>query len=666
MVAACTSSFKIITVRPELAGRRILMIHALLQEINYNLQAGRLQATGIIAREIRYQTEQGVRRTVDRLQFALQLGECLELPSEGWRTFLKQDYFLWSMETEFKETALLEQGFTLELREQLPVVESRSVELTEIVATGTESFLLEFSLTLPRDAKPEELRGEVLLAADKRLPFFTGELRGVLRYCNAESVLEEVNFSREFTTQLAKNLWQDETCWRIQGAIAESVWIPECNGQDWLITVKLNYQWWLLREQTFCCPVAKPDGSESLMVQTLCLLKHGNWESLQTLVVDFVAPPTAEVSLSVQQQSTRLTRNGLLVSSELLVTTYLIRDGREVLAEFPVAFEELIPQLNGVSLENNQVVLLELQPCLQNFTWRDGRLELMVLCNYQFQIKKRELVCLSVSESSPVEVLVKTVGEVREFSLMKTETLQLAQLPERIISLQSKLLNYQSKAYQGWLAVQGRLEVLVNYATQESEYREEIFCFFFQANFVWEELLPEVELELAGLLEYDRYQQQGKSLNYQALLSFRGHFLLERQVKLALSNRMPLIKVNERSDLGYSICLEQQLKLTGGKLFELVEQQATVAELSWERSGEILWMRGVVLGQLEYWNQQGYLCTESFSHTFQKSLPALAEELNWSAWVKELKLLPLKQLLWQKERFLLQLELALENLGGEE
>lgn len=665
MVAVYTSSFKITTVRPEFVGRRIVTIHAVLQEIKYGLRAGCLETEGIISREVRYQTNHGIRRTLDQVQFVVNLGECAEIPVEGFRVELKQNYFFW--QPMKCSEGILEQGFSLELTKQPSVTTRQLLELPQVIAEGSESFFLELELTLPSQAKPEALRGEVIFMPPDQLAFLTGKVTGVLCYRSTELILVEHEFALEFSNKLPIVPGDAQAFWKITGAIAGAAWLPKVHGQEWLITIKIDYHWWRLARRALWCETATGNLLSDLWVQTSRVLAKKNWNCLKRFVWSLAERPTDEISLAILNKETRLVKNGLLVSSELQVLIYVVtEENQEACQEFRVLIEELISELNDWQFELGEFFELEIIPKVQDFKWQNEQFELTVDLSYQIQVRRTELVCLIENDCSSVAILVKVAGEQQEFNLLEQQELQLAQFPEQINTVQSKLLEFVGTAQQGWLILQGTIEVLIKYVGTTEEWREEVFRFFFQRSFLWTELSAGAELELESVIQHETYQSTERTLNYQVLIDFRGRFFIERQLKIATSSSMSVASGLNPSRLGYSICLAEIVRLNAGKLRQISWQQATVVELSWERTVDGILLKGVVLVKLEYWNQRGCLCEEQFCQSFQKNLPQIAGEPNWFAWVKQLKLEPVKILPWQKGRCLMELEITLENLGREE
>ncbi|HBE77406.1 MAG TPA: hypothetical protein DDW65_06430, partial [Firmicutes bacterium] len=110
------SHFNAITELPELWNKNIEQIDLSLREVSFFNKDHALFVQGFIERQIKYHEWDGrLRKTSDRLQFAIAMGQTVE-SSYLLDAQLTGEYYIFQPEQYGKNRAILDQGFILTVR----------------------------------------------------------------------------------------------------------------------------------------------------------------------------------------------------------------------------------------------------------------------------------------------------------------------------------------------------------------------------------------------------------------------------------------------------------------------------------------------------------------------------------------------------------------------
>ncbi|NLY74945.1 MAG: hypothetical protein GX075_06545 [Firmicutes bacterium] len=631
MAKTLTGRFKVETAWPELVNKRIQGINCELKEIQFRNQAESLMAKGAIKRQVRYLDSDGkCRKTEDKLQFEVVVGTALPEPLPFFTAELKSDYFIFQPRRLGESQAMLEQGFVLLIncfeenrQDAVPIT-----ILTEVVAgKGKGRRVLSFPLKLQRDSRPKKFNGVVSFNRD-RSPVVGGRIAGVVVYRNFHNILkeQEVNFEFSILCEEAPKEGGGELV--VNGGVMGVDWLPPTGGQGWLMELKLDYDWKLIiRKELSILRATETSAAPATVIKADSLVKQAFFRFPKIFRVEGLVNGPSEAEPKLKKLVWKRVNSGLLISAVIEFELFIPDpSGMEKYRVFSFEAEELVADFFA-DFSADASLVLDLSPELTAAKIMFEPPFFLLKTTLGLTVKVYQATLLSlVQENAAAEILALAPAAEKNFSFLSEAFLNLSRPHRKLIKITNQIKGINQRLKDGWLNLSGVSEVSVAYLDRKGLYREELFRLFFQQNFYWKDVngQEETEIELTPRLEYESVKTQGNQLRYQYLWSFKAALFHKRNVNVAVaaldnaavSDRSPTVTPRPTPE----IIIEGEIPLEFGNPREIASSRALITGFSWREALNAVLVEGRIGGEIEYWDEEGYLRRETVDFPFWRFL----------------------------------------------
>ncbi|MCL6591786.1 MAG: hypothetical protein K6U80_17775 [Firmicutes bacterium] len=541
------SNLKVTTIWPELANHRIQGLDSQLEEVRFETRGATLTVWGAIRRKvICCNGRNQLRKVEDRLQFAANL----EYPSQpvqlGGLSLsdieLIQTGFVFQSQPRGGGPARLEQSFTLVVHcpPAQPVFRRKAVPVWAklVIDKGQGKVVLDLPVGLLGSSRtPRHFSGSIRMQSPVQTPVIHGVLKGTIIYCSQEKELKELDFETaiNFLLERPLRLKSNQQLW-IAGDLAAARWRRALRygppGDGWRLEIKFQYHWRIIEERELWILAGdglegpSPGGVEKCAAIT-CLKKSGFQLYREYTLSDWGFEP-GEIRVRLEECRERLTPAGLLLSGRLCFEASGTDNNQERVQTQVAPFEELAP-FTGVCFQN-EPPLQPLSPLpgqlltrvvptvgLAPSGFKKGSQRVGVLLSFLVSLCREEIIAIPPAGSWRVgapatPILACLIGERREFTLEGEAILTLEARPRKIIKLKVRPLEAAPLVNDGWIGIDGRMEVVVGFEDERSRYYETAFTPFFQGAFNWDKLQLQDTVKVQCRLNHYSYSWEGPQI----------------------------------------------------------------------------------------------------------------------------------------------------------
>lgn len=678
MVKTLTSKFKVETVWPELINKRIQQIDSRLKEIQFFNQGDSLLAKGSLRRQVKYEDSSGrLRKTEDKLQFEVIIGAALPEPLPYFSPELKSDYFIFQPRRLGENHASLEQGFILTVTEFEADIEdpgAYTILASEIVGKGKEETVYCFPLDLKRDCRPKAFNGNLIFERGKP-PVITGTISGVITYRNSRQILKELEVNHSFSV-LPDSAPKGSGGELIATGIISGVdWIPPSGGQGWLAEFKLDYNWNLsVNKELTVLGKTEPFPSAS-GIKAKLLIGEQQLQFTKSFKAESDNDERIEAESEIQLLTWRRLGSGLLISAVL--NFGLFQPDVTGMEKYRVLNFDIEELTEGFFDDiNSPDLTLELEPkntIVKTIT--DGSwIVIDSIVDINVKVYQPRLIYLT-QENTVTEINGLIPATEQSFALLNETMLDFGHPPQRIIKVCNRLLQTNPSTKKGWLNLSGITELEVIYLDRQNQYREENFRLFFQKSFCWEGIKAnsEYQIDLSSTLEYDSYRIQGNRFFYKYLWNFSAAAFVKQTVKVGVSPGKRHITPLDTLTLPIPITIEElsfkgEIPLNFGNPKEISSGRGLITEFNWRNALNAVLVEGKIKGEIEYWDESGFLRRETVSFSFWRFLTQSQFGAAGSILVPTLRrfnYVPLKPWPWGRGAVSYEVEIEITNKRNE-
>lgn len=630
MVKTLTSKFKVETVWPELINKRVQQIDSYLKEIQFFNQGDSLLAKGSLKRQVKYEDSSGrIRKTEDKLQFEVIIGAALPEPLPYFSPELKSDYFIFQPRRLGENHALLEQGFILIVNEyeaDIEELEAYTILTDEIVAKGKEKTVYSFPLDLKKDCRPKAFNGNLIFECGKP-PVITGTISGVVTYRNSRQIIKELEVDHPFSILLNSVPKRPGGELNATGIISGVDWIPPTGGQGWIAEFKLDYDWIFSfnKELTVLGKTELLPSAPRIKAKLLTAEKQLQFPK------SFKAKSNNDGTIETEPEIELLTwkriGSGLLISAALNFDLYQLDiAGMEKYQTLHFDIEELVEGFFDDINSHNLTLELEPKNTIVK-TITDGNwIVIDNILNLNIKVYQPKLIYLT-QENAVTEISGLIPAAEQSFPLLNEFMVDFGHPPRKIIKVSNRLLQTNPSTNKGWLNLSCVTELEVVYLDRQNQYREEYFRICFQKSFCWEGIKAntEYQIDLSSKLEYDSYRIQGNRFFYKHLWSFCAAAFIKQTVKAAVSPeknqiiptealKLPIPKTTEE------LSIKGEIPLNFGNPREISSGRGLITEFNWRSALNAVLVEGKIKGEIEYWDENGFLRRETVNFPFWRFL----------------------------------------------
>lgn len=639
MVKTLTGKFKVETVWPELVNKRVQQIDSHLKEIQFLNRGGSLLAKGSLKRQVKYVDSDGkFRKTEDKLQFEVIIGAALPEPLPFFNPELRSDYFIFQPRRLGENQALLEQGFTLTINQFEEVNQEAQpfTILTDLVTgKGKGETVYSIPVNLKRGSHPKKFNGVIEFERCKS-PLVTGTINGVITYRNSHHILkeQEIKDSFSFLIDPALNDLKGELI--VNGAIVAIDWVPPLRGEDWVMEIKLDYNWELVihKELTVWGEAASTGHSESKIKADL-LVKEESFQFPKSFRVEGEETGPFEVEPEIKLLNWRRVGSGLLINAVLHLDLFIPdRSGMEKYRTLCFETEELVENFFDKFDDRLDLVLnFDSNLNLVKIIYAGPFFLIETILKLTVKIYQPQVISL-ISQNAATEIIGLVPVAEANFALLSEAKLNLTHPPWKIIKIVHRLSQINPSLKKGWLNLNGVSKATVAYLDRDNHYNEEPFSLVFQKSYLWEGVKgdEQYQIDLNSKLEHDSFKVENSRLLYKYLWNFTASAFIKRIVKVAVSpvknstttsdtfQKKPQIKTQEFS-------IQGEVPLQFGNPREIAASQALITEFNWRNALNAVFVEGRINGEIEYWDEDGFLRREKVEFPFWTFLtrPKLTE-----------------------------------------
>ncbi|HEY8463755.1 MAG TPA: hypothetical protein VIM29_07020 [Bacillota bacterium] len=679
-----TSQFKVSTVIPELANRQIRQIDVALNEVQIINRNQALLACGIIRREIRYlEPDARQRRFNDEIQFEVVLEANRAEPVPFFQTELKQEYFILQPTTGLGSQAVLEQAFKLTI--WWSQAETERAELTEIlqlervIERGNLSRIVKLPVALEeKNAVPKEGTAQLLLDAKQQFPLVTGTLKGQIGYRG--QAYRECEFEQTVSFLMNELPVAADGSLNLNGIVSDISWLPDdMNKNIWIFVMKLDFEWFLTQTQELVCLTPGSGDRETVMqLKTSRLLCQQSYRFEPNFALSGLQGQPTEVQVAVKRNKEVFTKNGLLLTAEIIIEAFYEHPrGMEAYQQWKVEFNQLVPGPVRPE-EHRQIAINALTGLnLKKYTVTRGQLQVELDLTYALSFVEERYVRVVTVAGSSCTILARVRLDQKTFTLMDEVGFRLRSQALQINRVQAEVSNLTVTPKPGWLNVRGQLEVTIIYYDNCNQQGMDVYCHNFQESFLWEGLLPSVEVNSKVKLEFDSYEKQGQHLLYKYLLAFQMESLQKKELQIAgrpvgsstyPEQLHPSQNAPEVRQVAFFM-LEAELPLQSGKVKEVAAHRTSIDGFHCREVGKALLVEGTVHSELEYWDMSGFLHQEGVVLPFWRFIQCDREGIGASSRlvpeIRQCNYEPVSTWPWRKSSIRIRAQIQLCLWGGE-
>ncbi len=631
MVKTLTRKFKVETIWPELINKRVQQIDSHLKEIQFFNQGGSLLAKGSLKRQVKYIDSGGkIRKTEDKLQFEVIIGPALSEPLPYLTPELKSDYFIFQPRRLGENHALLEQGFTLVIKE-LEITAGAASPFTiltdQIISKGKGENFYSFQTNLKRDSRPKKFNGKLVFERSKP-PVVTGTITGVIVYRNSHQILKEQEVSHSFSFLIDSVPKETEGELIINGTIIEVDWILPSGGQGWMAELKFDYCWSLsTRKELIVLGWTERDGHSNPRIRANLLIKEERLQFPKSIRIENDQMGPFEVEPEIKLLDWRRIGSGLLINAKLNYDLFLPdATGMEKYRSVFFETEELVEGFFDNIDDHDLTLILEPKLTIGKRTYNGTSFLIDNILGLTAKLYQPRVICLA-QENNLTEISGLTPLSEKKLPLLSEAMLNLGHPPRRIIQVRNRLLQTNPSIKKGWFNLSGVMEVAVIYHDHYNQYREEYFRLIFQKSYCWEGIndTDEYQIDLDSKLEYDSYQLESNQLLYKYLWGFSASIFHKQCLKVAVSSVNASIPKLEASQLPLQqsvqeLTIQGEVPLKFGNPREIAVGRGIITEFNWRNALNAVFVEGKIKGEIEYWDEDGFLRREIVDFSFWRFL----------------------------------------------
>lgn len=616
--------FNTITKSMTLLNKNIQQIDLCLLEAHLVNTEEALFVNGTIRRQIRFQEYDGrLRKIDDQIQFAICTGKSVTEPVSLLKVDLKQDYFIFQPSQIGENAAILKQGFLLtvcKMDNETISLKGKTLRVNSIIKKGQDSIMVKIPIKSPVPLiQPKSFSGKVRFINCNELPIVDAEINGVLIYRNTKNLIQEIYLCEAVSLLVNASTPSSVQSFLIYGTINDVCWQREPAGQSWYMELKLDYHWYLIEpKELFCVEQRNEPGALTEQISTTLVLESSSFDFAKIQLIS-LSELAVNIQLDLEQVSyeNKFTKKGLLLSAVLSWGIIFInKEGFEQYQEFKTQFEELFSSYSEGQKDDNLTLAADLKVKLVSFEVAGYELKIVINCQYNFKTYGKQITSIIEDSASPELIYAKTMVGKESFSLTASNVFGLTHIPLRVIGVKAKLGNVRAEVKNGWITVNGQLDVNIAYVDRERVLREDVFPSFFREHHIWDKLIDLMEVEISSNLDYDSYHLMNSNISYQYLVSISVAAFYEKELRILTVNN-PIHKAHQRTDMPNNetsprssvdkVLIEAEMPLFQRNLKQIETSRALLSSFDYQISQKAILINGNLRGELEYWDDKNYL-----------------------------------------------------------
>ncbi len=691
MTADYTSSFTVSTDWPELVNKKIKTIDSSLKEFAIVNHSEMLVISGVIEREIRYQEFDGrARKSEDKIQFEAILGASLPEPLPAFEAELRSTYFVFQPRQLGVDRAILNQQFSVSVSKstECPTNITGDIPvLADIVeSSGKNGQIIRIELPMiATGSRPKQFEGTVHFEEILAPPIIGGSITGNLLIRTKDSSIQEMELCHPFNflTDLPESSGQQHL--KILGEIGDVLWIPSNGHSHWIMELKITYNWqYLHRKEITCMEILQSDDQPQSRYKLPVFIGELKRHLIRETEIAEPIGENPEIKLESSSVATRITKRGLLVTVQVLIGIYSIFGTQEIYGQQEIIIDELIPSELTAGREPSEIFAMErLIPQVFKLTRRNFKVLVITGFEYCCRLYRNQLVVLSVgNESDPLISCACLVDQVA-FSLAGEDMIRLRGNPQIIKAVRTSIQNVSAEPRDGWFIAGGELLVPISYIDSENRFREDVFKIVFQKSILCQTIPRASWIDLTPRLEYDSFTLNESGLCYRYFIKLEANLFSDTAIRVDTRLRIPsgpskpedvgppnAIGTSGRSPM--RLAMEEDISLKLGSPKEITTGRTYIEQFSCRPAMNALFVEGKLAGEVEYWDEDGYLRQETINYPFWRFVQLKTESLfpdpsgYWPE-IRNYSFLPVRSWPWRHGSLKLKVEIELlpqKNEGG--
>jgi hypothetical protein len=662
-----SSQFKITTIWPELVNKRLQTVTIQLKESQFIMKNDWVSIKGLLQRCIFYYDYDGRnRKTEDQLQFELMVTEARMMIAPDLLSIeLQHDYFIFQPRYIGENQAIFEHGFTMIIHqaEQTPPHPQDPGLVVPVLAnlitnSGTGNELAKGPVLFGSPGlKPELIRCELKFMDTSKPSIVSGVLHGFFSYRNPQNIRLEAEFEQPFSLCLKLPPLDSSQQFLITGGVTDGHWWFDPAIPQWQLEVKIDYSWRIVREARLNCLSAAGSTPECRQVKLPLFHQEKRLQIMKSFHIPAPDYTRYELNLCKPNLSARLTSKGILLEIDFLAEVYAAgNSGCECYQCHPVTDTELIAEEWAGDMQTTVIQLSnESEIKLIGCSTSEGELKVETVIECSLNLYQYDWLDLYLPASPTGYILGQVLKEQKTFSLSGSQILQLKARPLLIKELTISPIKVHPQIKPGWLHVAGVFQLAVTYLDWRQCMREDTYPVLFQETFLWDSLQSAAKVELTCRLEHNSYALNPTNplrLNYCFWLHLTVESMEEQELPVSIV-RDPLIIPSEmmtiKNDTGNgrggrhdpqsmagpsrrthraqpdgagcrSLELEGEIPLKLGKAREIAGGRFNISNFNYRNTADFILVGGDIIGEIEYWDYEGYLRREQTGFSFWKCI----------------------------------------------
>jgi hypothetical protein len=247
---------------------------------------------------------------------------------------------------------------------------------------------------------------------------------------------------------------------------------------------------------------------------------------------------------------------------------------------------------------------------------------------FHYQLFQEQLTELNIDDQSQTLINAAELIDTNQMTFFGENKLQLRAKPSTVNGVKSEVIEIWPVLRKGLLNLEGRLMVFISYIDLVGRNREDLFNITFRKGYLWEKL-DGGEVELKTILQYDTFSYKDQTVEYKFLLDITANYFQHQELKIATISTGNLIKTSDqnvpfllpetRNELSfYQLHFEGEIPLRQGSPREIAESHTQISNFSYRKALKALMIEGKLIGEIDYWDEDGYLRRETVSYPFWK------------------------------------------------
>jgi len=674
---------------PQLFHKEIHRIDLDLVEAHLMNDGPNFFAKGIIHRQIRYiELDGSLRKLDDKIQFVLLMGKSVTGSLFRLQTELIQNYFIFQSAPDDAHAAILEQEMILNINQNENLdkfPKSNQLRINSIIQQGQESIFVQipFKPVTPW-SWPTGFIGTINFLDCTHLPVAVVEIKGSVHEKTSENILQESLLKEKVGVLIKAPSPKDKEELKISGTVKEIDWQADSTGRSGKITLQLDYQWHLTAPKELSClvPGSESEGDFSVeQIETLLLVESRFFHFFNTVQIEVPQLKSLnEIQLMQLTYKSSWTQKGILLHADLTWgITFVNFDGVEEYQEYKTCIDELFSDIIQEDQRMKPTLAADLQNRIVEYAVLNREIKIIVDFQYSPKIYKKKITMVVKDDASSELIDAKVLVGENTYAFNGSEKLNLKFQPFRIISLKGKLVKASSQAQNGCLSIQGMILVELTFFDPQGKIHEDFFQSYFKNFYTWDQLIPEMKMEVDGDLKYDHFQRLDMNIEYQYLVTFVVKAFHQKVIGVRTVNNLPQLisqnmiamKQNAKScRFLEDLVLDWDRSLPKGNLQEIAMSQVHIAGFEYRNSQNAILVRGRLTGDLEYWDQKKYLQKLLLDLPFWRFIPKSdgwqVDHCKLIPEIRNCSYYPLWAFPWRKGSIKIHLELRLAQMREDE